>query len=76
MAHLEEVEGIVLYQRRHRERDFLVKIFTQRFGKIMFFVRGTKRQQGDIYHAIQPFTEAIFIADIRKNLKCLAVEYC
>ena len=67
MAHLEEVEGIVLYQRRHRERDFLVKIFTQRFGKIMFFVRGSKRQQGDIYQAIRPFTQAIFIADIREN---------
>ena len=39
MAHLEEIEGIVLYQRKHRERDFLVKIFTERFGKIMFFVR-------------------------------------
>lgn len=67
MAHLEEVEGIVLYQRRHRERDFLVKIFTQRFGKIMFFVRGSKRQQGEIYQAIQPFTQATFIADIREN---------
>lgn len=67
MTHLEEVEGIVLYQRRHRERDFLVKIFTQKFGKIMFFVRGSKRQQGDIYQAIRPFTQAIFIADIREN---------
>lgn len=67
MAHLEEVEGIVLYQRRHRERDFLVKIFTQRFGKIMFFVRGSKRQQGDIYQAIRPFTQATFIADIRES---------
>lgn len=67
MAHIEEVEGIVLYQRRHRERDFLVKIFTERFGKIMFFVRGSKRQQGEIYQAIHPFTTAIFIADIRES---------
>lgn len=67
MAHLEEIEGIVLYQRKHRERDFLVKIFTERFGKIMFFVRGAKRPQGEIYQAIQPFTKAIFIADIREN---------
>ncbi|HLR89031.1 MAG TPA: DNA repair protein RecO [Atopostipes sp.] len=67
MAHLEEVEGIVLYQRKHRERDFLVKIFTQRFGKIMFFVRGAKRPQGEIYQAIQPFTKATFIADIRES---------
>lgn len=67
MAQMEEVEGIVLYQRKHRERDFLVKIFTKRFGKIMFFVRGSKRQQGEIYQAIQPFTQATFIADIRET---------
>lgn len=65
MATLEEVEGIVLYQRKHRERDFLVKIFTKRFGKIMFFVRGSKRPQGEVFQAIQPFTKATFIADIR-----------
>ena len=67
MAHLVEVEGIVLYQRKHRERDFLAKIFTKRFGKIMFFVRGAKRPQGEIFQAIQPFTKAVFIADIREN---------
>jgi DNA repair protein RecO (recombination protein O) len=67
MAHLEEVEGIVLYHRKHRERDFLVKIFTQRFGKIMFFVRGSKKQQGSLFQAIQPFTTATFIADIRES---------
>lgn len=65
MAHLEEVEGIVLYQRKHRERDFLVKIFTKRLGKIMFFVRGSKRPQGEVFQAIQPFTKATFIADVR-----------
>ncbi|MDN6731773.1 MAG: DNA repair protein RecO, partial [Atopostipes suicloacalis] len=67
MAQIEEVKGIVLYQRKHRERDFLVKIFTRRFGKIMFFVKGSKRQQGEIYQAIQSFTQATFIADIRES---------
>lgn len=67
MAHLEEVEGIVLYQRRHRERDYLVKIFTREFGKIMFFIRGSKKPQGEIYQAIQPYSKAIFIADIRDD---------
>lgn len=65
MAAIEEVEGIVLYHRKHRERDYLVKIFTKKFGKIMFFVRGSKRQTGSIFQAIQPFTKAIYIADIR-----------
>lgn len=67
MANIEEVEGIVLYNRRHRERDYLVKIFTKRFGKIMFFVGGSKKRQGDILQAIQPFSKAIYIADIRKE---------
>lgn len=67
MAHLEEVEGIVLYNRKHRERDFLVKIFTKRFGKVMFFVRGSKKQLGDLMQSIQPFARATFIADIREG---------
>ena len=67
MAELEEVEGIVLYNRKHRERDFLVKIFTQRFGKIMFFVRGSKKQQGSLFQSIQPFSTGTYIADIREN---------
>lgn len=67
MANLEEVEGIVLYNRKHRERDFLVKIFTRRFGKVMFFVRGSKRQRGELMQSIQPFTKATFIGDIRES---------
>lgn len=67
MAQIEEVKGIVLYQRKHRERDYLVKVFTQRFGKVMFFVRGTKKPQGEIQQAIQPFTQATFLADIRER---------
>ncbi|MDN6162132.1 MAG: DNA repair protein RecO [Atopostipes sp.] len=67
MAKIEELDGVVLYQRKHRERDFLVKIFTKRLGKIMFFVRGSKRQQGEIYQAIQSFTQARFIADVRDS---------
>lgn len=67
MAQLEEVEGIVLYHRRHRERDFLVKIYTKRFGKVMFFVRGSKKQQNEMMQAIQPFARATYIADIREG---------
>lgn len=65
MSQIEEVEGIVLYHRKHRERDYLVKIFTKRFGKIMFFVRGSKKQRGSMFQSIQSFTKATFIADIR-----------
>lgn len=67
MAQLEEVEGIVLYNRKHRERDFLVKIFTPRFGKLMFFVRGQKKQRGDLFQSIQSFASGTYIADIRES---------
>ncbi|WP_413526891.1 DNA repair protein RecO [Marinilactibacillus psychrotolerans] len=65
MAHLEEVEGIVISVRKHRERDFLVKLFTDRYGKMMFFVRGTKNPNNKLNRAIQPFSHGTYIADIR-----------
>ncbi|OJF90954.1 DNA repair protein RecO [Alkalibacterium sp. 20] len=65
MSQLEEVHGLVLSVRRHRERDFLVKIFTREYGKLMFFVRGTKNPNNKLKPAIQPFTQATYIADIR-----------
>ncbi|WP_208560143.1 DNA repair protein RecO [Marinilactibacillus kalidii] len=65
MAHLEEVEGIVISVRKHRERDYLVKLFTDRYGKMMFFVRGTKNPNNKLKRAIQPFSHGTYIADIR-----------
>ncbi|GEK90654.1 DNA repair protein RecO [Alkalibacterium kapii] len=65
MAQLEEVHGLVLSVRKHRERDFLVKLFTCEYGKLMFFVRGTKNPNNKLRPAIQPFTQAVYIADIR-----------
>ncbi|MDZ7835880.1 MAG: DNA repair protein RecO [Alkalibacterium sp.] len=65
MSHLEEVHGFVLSVRKHRERDFLVKLFTQEYGKLMFFVRGTKNPNNKLKPAIQPFTQATYITDIR-----------
>ena len=67
MSHLEEVQGLVLSVRKHRERDYLVKLFTDRYGKLMFFVRGTKNPNFKLRPAIQPFTSATFIADIRNE---------
>jgi len=67
MAQLEEVQGIVLSVRKHRERDFLVKLFTDRYGKLMFFVRGSKNPNQSLRTAIYPFTSGTYIADIRKD---------
>lgn len=67
MAQLEEVQGIVISVRKHRERDFLVKLFTDRYGKLMFFVRGSKNPNQSLRSAINPFTSGTYIADIRKE---------
>ncbi|MEG2705683.1 recombination protein O N-terminal domain-containing protein, partial [Lactococcus sp.] len=34
-----ETRGLVLYTKNYREKDKLVKIFTESFGKRMFFVK-------------------------------------
>lgn len=67
MSQLEEIEGLVLSVRKHRERDYLVKLFTNEYGKLMFFVRGTKNPNFKLRPVIQPFTQATFIADIRPD---------
>lgn len=67
MAELQELEGIVLYQRKYKERDFLVKIFLKDYGKLMFYVRGSKKPNFPMKQFIQPFTYARFIIDIRKS---------
>lgn len=70
MAHLEEVQAFVLSARKHRERDFLVKLFTEQYGQLMFFVRGTKNPNNKLKHAIQPFAHGTYIADIREEGLC------
>lgn len=70
MAHLEQIEGLVISSRKHRERDYLVKIFTRQYGKLMFFVRGTKNPNNKLKQAIQPFAKATYIADIRQDGLC------
>ncbi|WP_035052893.1 DNA repair protein RecO [Carnobacterium pleistocenium] len=70
MAQIEEVEGIVLSVRNHRENDQLVKLFTNRFGKRMFFVKGARKQKNKLRTAVLPFTKATYIADMRDTGLC------
>ena len=56
-----ETKGLVLFARNHREKDKLVKIFTEKYGKIMFFVKNANRPNNSIKTAILPFTEAVFL---------------
>ncbi len=65
MRHQEEINAIVLFTKNYREKDRLVKLFTESRGKKMFFVKGANRKNNPLTAAIQPYTKANFIADIK-----------
>lgn len=65
MAQPAESEGIILFSRDYKEKDKLVKIFTESSGKLMFFVKGAHRRNNPIAPAILPFTKATYIGDFR-----------
>ncbi|WP_105264212.1 DNA repair protein RecO, partial [Streptococcus suis] len=49
-----ETRGLVLYNRNFREDDKLVKIFTEKAGKRMFFVKHASKSK--LVASIQPLT--------------------
>lgn len=57
-----ETRGLVLYNRHYREDDKLVKIFTEKSGKRMFFVKHASKTK--LLASIQPLTYAEFIVKI------------
>lgn len=63
----QEVNGIVLFSRNYRESDKLVKVFTESSGKRMFFVRHANKKNSQINSAIQPFTQANYIGDLKEE---------
>lgn len=64
---LGETKGIILFTKDYKEKDKLVKIFTESFGMLMFFVKGAHRKNNPISPAILPFTEAVYIGDFREE---------
>ena len=64
---LGETKGIILFTKDYKEKDKLVKIFTESFGKLMFFVKGAHRKNNPIGSALLPFTEAVYIGDFRED---------
>lgn len=62
-----ESKGIVLFSKNYREKDKLVKIFTETAGKQMFFVRGAHRKNNPLATAILPFTQAVFFGEFRQE---------
>lgn len=67
MSHVSETKGIVLMVRNYREKDKLIKIFTERYGKMMFFVKNAHRPNNGLAAAILPYTEAEYIASIKNE---------
>ena len=57
-----ETRGIVLYNQDFREDDKLVKIFTEKSGKRMFFVKHASKSK--LVASIQPLTHADYIVKI------------
>lgn len=57
--------GLVLYNRPYREKDRLVKIFTEKAGKRMFFVRNVEKSQR--LAQIQPLVVGDYIFKLRQE---------
>lgn len=46
---LGETKGIILFTKDFKEKDKLVKIFTESYGKLMFFVKGAHRKNNPLF---------------------------
>ena len=60
-------EGIVLFKRDYREKDALVKIFTQEFGTKMFFVKHYYQANNSLIPVLQPLTCNAYVGKIQSN---------
>lgn len=61
MMGIAESKGIILFSKNHKEKDKLVKIFTESAGKQMFYVKGAHRKNNPLAPALLPYTEAVYI---------------
>lgn len=53
-------DGIVIYQRAHKEKDLMVKMLTREGGKRMFYVKNGKSKRYPFAAELQPLTVATF----------------
>lgn len=65
---LESFSGLILSRQDYREKDLLVKMLTDRFGKKMFLIKGGKKPKFRLASALLPFTYGQYIGDIRDGL--------
>ncbi|KAF1304890.1 MULTISPECIES: DNA repair protein RecO [Enterococcus] len=64
---LSETKGLILFSRDHKEKDKLVKIFTESAGKQMFYVKGAHKKNNPLTPALMNFTEAVYFGTIRSE---------
>lgn len=62
-----DFNGIVMLRKDYRERDMLVKILTDHFGKKMFFIRRARKRGFSLAAAILPFTHGTYIGNTRAD---------
>lgn len=63
----ERFDGIVLFERKYKENDGLVKIFTEPFGTKMFFVKGLYRPNHKLRSQLLPLTYNRYIGTIHAD---------
>lgn len=64
---MECVHGIVIYIKKYREKDLLVKLFTEEYGPIMFLARGAQMPSHALSSVKHPFAKGVFLGKINHN---------
>ncbi|MHC5268086.1 DNA repair protein RecO [Enterococcus sp. LJL98] len=67
MKNLVESKGIILFTKDYKEKDKLVKIFTESSGKLMFFVKGAHRKNNPLTPALMPYTQATYMGKFNEE---------
>ncbi|WP_062469415.1 DNA repair protein RecO [Jeotgalibaca dankookensis] len=68
-------DAIVISVRKHKEKDALVKLFTQEHGKRMFFVRSYFKSNHALKTALLPFSYSTFTGSIQDQGLCFLQDY-
>ncbi|MDR0691386.1 MAG: DNA repair protein RecO [Streptococcaceae bacterium] len=62
-----EFKGIILFSKDYKEKDRLVKIFTEHAGKMMFFARNVQRKNNPLKQAIINFHYGTYMGKLQKD---------
>jgi len=63
----EVFNAIVMYQREHKEKDLMVKMLTQKYGKRMFYIKNGKSKRYQFAADVQPLTWATYEGTINQT---------